>query len=116
MLDKRLFKPHLWENQNEYKTVINTYSMQAFRRYLIHSWNYFSCISGVHFSRGFHPKDEIPLINFILLQNSLSSGIQTLQNPKGDWLKNSIETIAQRSADHIRDQIRDVRGTVKERL
>jgi hypothetical protein len=52
----------------------------------------------------------------LLSQNSLSSGFQTLQNPKGDRLKNSIETIAQSSADHIRDQIRDIRGAIKERL
>lgn len=51
-----------------------------------------------------------------LLQNSLSSGFQTLQEPKGDRLKNSIKTVAQRSADHIRNQVRDVRGSVEERL
>lgn len=51
-----------------------------------------------------------------LLQNSLSSGFQTLQEPKGDRLKNNIKTVAQRSADHIRNQVCDVRGSIEERL
>ncbi len=39
-----------------------------------------------------------------------------LQDPKGDRLKNSIKAIAQHSADRIRNQIRDVRGSVEKRL
>ena len=65
---------------------------------------------------GFHPKDEIPPISWNLPQNGLSSGLQTIQDPKGDRLKNNIKAIAQRSADDIRNQIRDVRGAVKEGL
>ena len=65
---------------------------------------------------GFHPKDEIPLINGNLLKNSPLSCFQAFQDPESDRLKNSIKAIAQHSADQIRNQVRDVRGTAEERL
>ncbi len=46
----------------------------------------------------------------------MSSAFQMLQEPKGDRLKNNIKAVAQRSAAHIRNQVCDVRGTVKEWL
>ena len=49
-------------------------------------------------------------------QNNLSSGFQTLQDPEGNRLKNNIKAIAQHPSNHIRDQIRDIRGAAKERL
>ena len=52
---------------------------------------------------GFHPKDEIPLINGNLLKNSPLSCFQAFQDPESDRLKNSIKAIAQRSADNVRD-------------
>ena len=65
---------------------------------------------------GFHPKDEIPLINGNLLKNSPLSCFQAFQDPESDRLKNSIKAIAQHSADQIRNQVCDVRGAVEERL
>ena len=69
-----------------------------------------------HLSGGFHPKDEIPLINGNLLKNSPLSCFQTFQDPESDRLKNSIKAIAQHAADQICNQVRDVRGAVEERL
>ena len=65
---------------------------------------------------GFHPKDEIPLINGNLLKNSPLSCFQAFQDPESDRLKNSIKAIAQHYADQICNQVCDVRGAVEERL
>ena len=73
-----MFKPELWQSQNEYRTIVNTYS-----RWLSHNYSkYFF---------GFYDKERQKLLNFNL--DAILEYILPFYSPKGHPTKNQAQIL-----------------------